>query len=226
MVKEDQECYASKKQREVLKNLITFPYVTNSFFLTGGTALSVFYLHHRVSEDLDFFTREQMDITSVDLFIRSYWSDKSAKCFSTDTYASYLIDELKVEFVHDWLSNNSERPRFLFENNHSLIIDNISNIASNKLDTLVNRSEPKDFIDFYFLMQTYSNLELQTIYQDALAKDAIFEDSATVAYQLERSFNIVKNSTDRFPRMLKNLSKEEFDLFYHGLIKWIYGKLN
>jgi len=24
--------------------------------LTGGTALSAFYLHHRVSEDLDFFT--------------------------------------------------------------------------------------------------------------------------------------------------------------------------
>lgn len=26
------------------------------FFLTGGTALAHFYLHHRLSEDLDFFT--------------------------------------------------------------------------------------------------------------------------------------------------------------------------
>ena len=28
------------------------------FYLTGGTALSAFYLHHRESEDLDFFSRE------------------------------------------------------------------------------------------------------------------------------------------------------------------------
>ena len=27
-----------------------------SFFLTGGTALSAFFLEHRYSEDLDFFT--------------------------------------------------------------------------------------------------------------------------------------------------------------------------
>lgn len=29
-----------------------------TFFLTGGTALSAFFLAHRYSEDLDFFTEE------------------------------------------------------------------------------------------------------------------------------------------------------------------------
>ena len=28
------------------------------FFLAGGTALSAFFLHHRYSEDLDFFTEQ------------------------------------------------------------------------------------------------------------------------------------------------------------------------
>ena len=30
-------------------------WLTKNFFLGGGTALSEFYLHHRLSEDLDFF---------------------------------------------------------------------------------------------------------------------------------------------------------------------------
>ncbi|MDD4310358.1 MAG: nucleotidyl transferase AbiEii/AbiGii toxin family protein, partial [Candidatus Cloacimonetes bacterium] len=29
--------------------------VLDGFYLTGGTALDRFYLHHRYSEDLDFF---------------------------------------------------------------------------------------------------------------------------------------------------------------------------
>lgn len=32
------------------------------FYLTGGTALSVFYLKHRLSEDLDFFTEEENQV--------------------------------------------------------------------------------------------------------------------------------------------------------------------
>ncbi|MBI3815671.1 MAG: nucleotidyl transferase AbiEii/AbiGii toxin family protein [Nitrospinae bacterium] len=30
--------------------------IAKDFFLTGGTALSAFYLHHRESIDLDFFS--------------------------------------------------------------------------------------------------------------------------------------------------------------------------
>jgi len=34
------------------------PYAEN-FFLTGGTALAEYYLGHRESHDLDFFTRQE-----------------------------------------------------------------------------------------------------------------------------------------------------------------------
>ena len=30
----------------------------DNFYLAGGTALSLFYFHHRQSDDLDFFTQE------------------------------------------------------------------------------------------------------------------------------------------------------------------------
>jgi len=31
------------------------------FFLTGGPALGIFYLNHRLSYDLDFFSLEEVD---------------------------------------------------------------------------------------------------------------------------------------------------------------------
>ena len=53
-LKEDKNGYVSEAQREVLVQLVTHPVIEGSFFLTGGTALSVFYLNHRLSDDLDF----------------------------------------------------------------------------------------------------------------------------------------------------------------------------
>ena len=42
-------------QRKVLKMLSGR---IDNFYLAGGTALSLFYFQHRLSVDLDFFTRE------------------------------------------------------------------------------------------------------------------------------------------------------------------------
>ena len=42
-------------QKEVFHCLREIP-EADSFYLTGGTALSAFYLRHRRSDDLDFFT--------------------------------------------------------------------------------------------------------------------------------------------------------------------------
>lgn len=40
--------------------------ILSAFYLTGGTALSAFYLEHRVSEDLDFFTDSEDTMPPVE----------------------------------------------------------------------------------------------------------------------------------------------------------------
>ncbi|MFP4031752.1 MAG: nucleotidyl transferase AbiEii/AbiGii toxin family protein, partial [Desulfococcaceae bacterium] len=42
-----------------------------TFRLAGGTALSAFYLHHRHSEDLDFFSGESVPMEALDGFLQS-----------------------------------------------------------------------------------------------------------------------------------------------------------
>ena len=40
-----------------------------SFFLTGGTALAAFYLHHRMSVDLDLFTLDDLALREAEVLV-------------------------------------------------------------------------------------------------------------------------------------------------------------
>ena len=45
-------------QKQVLVALFDSGLADREYYLTGGTALSAFYLQHRFSDDLDLFTRK------------------------------------------------------------------------------------------------------------------------------------------------------------------------
>lgn len=68
---ENKRCYASTDQRDVIVSLINQGILGDNFFLTGGTALAVFYLHHRRSNDLDFFTLKPTDLSEIDFFLKT-----------------------------------------------------------------------------------------------------------------------------------------------------------
>ena len=49
----------SEFQKETLSLFKKTP-LAKSYYLAGGTALAEYYLHHRKSEDLDFFTQKEV----------------------------------------------------------------------------------------------------------------------------------------------------------------------
>ena len=49
-------------QQKALDSIASDTIVKNHFYLSGGTALATYYLHHRLSEDLDFFSENEIDI--------------------------------------------------------------------------------------------------------------------------------------------------------------------
>src|SRR3989344_5832659 len=49
------------RQRQFLKLVSENDWLTSNFYLGGGTALAEFYLQHRYSEDLDFFSEQEFD---------------------------------------------------------------------------------------------------------------------------------------------------------------------
>ena len=222
--KENKDFYSSKVQREVFLKLLTHPNVEDSFFLTGGTALAAYYLYHRVSDDLDLFTLNQVDFAEIDFWVRTTWQTACSKIKESPNFLSFLIQETKVDFVIDPLSNKMDRIRTSFENEHSIQIDNIINIASNKFNCIVSRTEPKYYIDIFFLFKTFPDLELKTVYENAKLKDAIFDDPPTAGFQLEEGISFLKENPPLMPGMIKEFDLDEFEKFFEGVLEWLYGR--
>lgn len=63
------------KQQIIFNEVSRSDFIKENFYFTGGTALSGVYLHHRLSEDLDFFSQEKFDNLSI-LNLLTGWGKK------------------------------------------------------------------------------------------------------------------------------------------------------
>jgi predicted nucleotidyltransferase component of viral defense system len=123
------------------------------FYLTGGTALSRFLLHHRYSDDLDFFVnrspRFHEDVDKVYETLIGFFPF-SKITVRQDSYVRIMITDqetsLKLEFVNDVGHRVGEVSRV----NAGLQIDSWENILSNKVTALA-RLAGKDYVDVLFL---------------------------------------------------------------------------
>jgi hypothetical protein len=223
--KENRICYVSERQRKILLQLITEPTIEEQFFLTGGTALSVFYLHHRVSNDLDLFSLQQVNLSELGFWIRGLWPGESAVIKEAPHFLSCLILETKIDLVIDPLSIDEKRPIEVFENGHQLQIDTIQGIVSNKLCACVSRTEPKDYVDLYAIFKKLPEIKFETVYAMAKKKDAIFDDPPTAAFQLEEGIALIKEKPEIIPQLRIPFDYDEFFVFYKDLTMWVYKQL-
>lgn len=181
--------------------------LSKQFCLSGGTALSAFYLHHRYSDDLDFFTDKPFELSIVSPFITAV---KNTLKTNAPTY-EHLYDRhifvfgrnpiLKVEFTaYPFLHLDQPLTK------NGITIDSKRDIAVNKLFALFDRNEPKDFIDLYFLLQTYS---IDTLIDGVKKKFDFTISPLTLGSELLKVRHI-----DMFPRMITPLSKETLVSFF------------
>jgi len=158
-------------QKQALVFLATEP-MMSEFYLTGGTALAEYYLHHRWSDDLDFFTERKIDsLALAELAQRLKNNLQSAavrleRLYDGHQYFFSLADgaEAKVEFAafpYQVLNDAM--------NKNNLKIDSEEDIATNKIMALLDRFEPKDFTDLYFLLPKYSLDKLRQMLKKSLA---------------------------------------------------------
>ena len=108
-LKENRRCYASESQRGILLKLVSNPTIEQQFFLMGGTALSVFYLHHRVSNDLDLFCLQEISLSDIGFWIRRIWPGESAVIRDAPKFLSCLVIGTKIDLVIDPLNSITSR---------------------------------------------------------------------------------------------------------------------
>ena len=59
----------TEEQRVFLDFVSEEKYIYEKFYFTGGTPLAVFYLQHRLSEDIDLFSEQEVYLPSIRIFI-------------------------------------------------------------------------------------------------------------------------------------------------------------
>lgn len=124
------------------------------FYLTGGSALGIFYLEHRLSYDLDFFTPEAVNWVVLQNSVRAITKEIGGQIATLSAspgfYRFELVrnDEREVlDFVVETVTQiDPEKESF-----DRIRVDTLREITVNKVCTLVARCELKDLIDLYFL---------------------------------------------------------------------------
>jgi len=125
-------------------------YNNGLFYLTGGTALSRFYFQHRYSDDLDFFSMDELkDFRPI---INKFLNSMKKENFTieTETVSDHFLriflkdneTSLKIDFVNEVAFHWGEFKNFPFFSH----VDNAMNILANKM-TCISRHEVKDIAD-------------------------------------------------------------------------------
>ena len=124
------------------------------FFLTRGAALSGFYLHHRETTDLDFFTHEGDAFERGGFALRAVSADLGAEVSvrqEAPGFRRHLVargeESVLVDLVWERVPSIYPAKREV----GPVILDPPEEITVNKLITLVSRSEPRDIVDLMLL---------------------------------------------------------------------------
>ena len=128
------------------------------YYLTGGTALAAYYLKHRYSDDLDFFTRDAGHLGMGDALVER---GAAAAGLTIDDYPPrgrpfrrfLLTGDIHPTHPLRKCELMLDSPPFFAEprNFDGILVDDLLSIAVNKLTALA-RLEPKDYIDLYLIV--------------------------------------------------------------------------
>ncbi len=200
----------SQNQINLLKAIAADKFITHSFYLGGGTALAEYYLHHRLSEDLDFFTDVEFDPIAISTFFKSHQS--SLKIKKIDYQQSFNRNLFFITIGKDVIKTEFTYYPFLRIEKGSSIggldVDSALDIAVNKVFTIYQRPRSRDFIDLYLLIKTK-----KLVLAELVKKARIKFDTHIDPLQLGTQFLKATEVKD-FPHMLIKVPSKEWQDFF------------
>ncbi len=131
-----------------------------SLYLTGGTALSRFYLFHRYSHDLDLFTNADEDFPEeVGKAVKGILCIRGIRLKNSlagvgEGYIRLEVDDGDVSLTVDFVNDVAFRIGFP-QKKDSIFVDNLANIMTNKISALIGRDELKDVVDVREICRNY-----------------------------------------------------------------------
>lgn len=210
-------------QKKFLEFATETDYIYKNFYLSGGTALGAFYLQHRLSEDLDFFSeKEEVNLQIIASILGKF--EKEAKLLNIEQRSTFGIhnfflhfphkEVLKIDFSYYPFPRIERGTKF-----KNIIIDSDYDIAVNKIHTISMQPRARDFIDIYFLVK-----EKGYAFRDLLMQAKAKFDWHIDPVQLGSRLLLAKEVKD-LPRILKKISHQEWQDFFVKEAKRLEGEI-
>lgn len=212
----------TSNQYKLLGPLSENSYITNRFFLTGGTALSEFYFRHRFSEDLDLFSEEEFDSKKIISWASKISNDlklfevKQQNLSGQNMFYFYFDKQhsVKVDFAYFPFPHLGE-----FKKYGKLRISSIDDMAVNKVQAIITRKRSRDYLDLYLCMRKLK-WEPENLLKNYRLKFDVFVSHE----QLATSFVNVIDAYD-LPIFLGDISWSDVQKYFLSQAKKLKAKI-
>ena len=205
----------SEKQQRLLTELAGEKIITDHFYFGGGTVLAEYYLHHRYSEDLDFFSEDEFDPSVVSTVLKKIRAKtkitdvRFEQSFNRNLFFLNIGDEtIKTEFTF------FPFPRIESGEVRGLMpIDSLIDIAVNKVFTIFQKPRSRDFVDLYCIIQK-QGWTMSDLTHKAQVKFDTYIDPIQLGAQFVRA-----DEAKDYPRLRIDLAPKVWQEFFHDEAK-------
>lgn len=176
----------------------------------GGAALAALHLHHRTSEDLDFFLARELEAGELAPLVATLkTSATKAEIEVVGPRTSVILSRRskhvgRIDFGWYPFEPMGRRIRW-----RGLVVESLEDMTVNKLQAVLTRMQPRDFVDLYFLLREGPIRDLDQLLALVRAKF----DAGPHRLGLAARLLLVRNVKE-LPRMIRPVTISELITFF------------
>ena len=147
--------FLTTKAASIFEELSDYKFLSD-FTLVGGSAIA-YYLEHRLSEDLDFFSWKEFLPVETDRFINKISRNRKVIIANkTKSYLDIFIDDVKLTlFANEWDALRTDRKKIA----ENIYLADLPLLCAMKVNTLSLRAKYRDYYDLYVMSKEEFNID-------------------------------------------------------------------
>jgi predicted nucleotidyltransferase component of viral defense system len=186
--------------------------------LVGGTALTL-QLGHRTSTDIDLFTQKTQNAVKLEEYFKKNYENINID-IAGNNFTRIYANGIKVEMVQ-YEEKILEEPI----NDEGIRLLGVNEIAAMKLNTIIKRTEPRNFIDIAYLLKEISLKKMFELYEERYGSISPLYMKRTL---LIKSKNIKNNEwlTGGIKMLRHDIKPEDVPIFIEQAIEEYNKNIN
>ena len=176
----------------------------------GGAALAAVHLHHRTSEDLDFFSMREIETSTITAIGRSLATPATTVDIETVGPRTSLVLRRKaknfgrIDFAYYPFDPIGRRTSW-----RGMVIESLTDMTVNKVQAVMTRFRPRDFVDLWFLLREGPNRDLGKLLELVRLKFDVGAQPMGLASRL-----LLVREIEELPKMIRHVTIEKLVTFF------------